>query len=271
LAQVEWSRLHRLMQHNCQSVSMGDPWHELLTHRNHLTSLLEAENRKTIQHSYKNCWQQCQICGCRDDAVFLQLSKGLLYARGRYAKDTDWNCKLQAMRIPHCSNCGTVTPKQEDGIIGCAKSLAYRYISDAPLTFTVTLQHCMCCGTDIASDAMACPHCGTTSPHGGFIEHPQFVTCSYCGTRVACDSGMCQSCGAIKFKQPSSCSDLGRRDFSKFACLSCGRHLAPDALFCVHCGISWPKNSHGSCELNEYHTVAEQQVLVRSYGWILDS
>jgi len=175
----------------------------------------------------------CQRCGSTSPAEMVPCPGDLSRSCGAPLRLTAWSTGLRALQTPHCPSCGTVTYAPMSGVLQQAQDLARWAVR-----WNVTLAPCACCSATIASDAIICPRCGTTSPRGGFVVQPRLQRCARCGAQVASDAGLCICCGTDAFR-PAGIFTRGPKDISLLGCTACGRLISADALLCVHCGASW--------------------------------
>lgn len=197
---------------------------------------VEHERARRIREEagvLKSEGHSCQRCGSTSPAEMVPCPANLTRSCGGALRLTAWSTGLRALQTPHCPNCGTVTYAPMSGVLQQAQDLARWAVR-----WNVTLAPCACCSATIASDAITCPRCGTTSPRGGFLVQPRLQRCARCGAQIASDAGLCISCGTDAFR-PAGIFTSGPKDISLLSCTACGRHISADALLCVHCGASW--------------------------------
>mmetsp|Transcript_21781 Transcript_21781/g.49577 ORF Transcript_21781/g.49577 Transcript_21781/m.49577 type:complete len:299 (+) Transcript_21781:55-951(+) len=216
----------------------GDAWIQLAKKRDALVHDLHVEHASRRSLQAKTSLEvagACQHCGVVGPLACVQCPQDLPHSDG-LGRLTSWGYSLLALRTPHCRSCCSIT---FDGSIGPVRALAMRVALGGGLVWDVTIEPCVSCRTALASDAMVCLHCGTTSPRGAFLQQPKLQRCARCGARVACDAGLCLDCGTRNFR-PAGFFSAGPSDLRMLECPSCGHDLAADAYLCVHCGASWP-------------------------------
>merc|ERR1712048_593011 len=214
-----------------------DPWGVLFKQRDALAHQLGAKHDAWFAEASHTALPKCQHCGTRGKPRAVLCPTDLPNSSGIVAISS-WACTLRALHVPHCQHCGSVTFAQASGPLPRVCDLRQRAAVGAPMAWSVKLQHCICCGHCVASDCLACPECGTTSPHGGYIVQPRLQRCARCGATVASDAGLCLSCCTANFRPPGFFR-AGPKDLRLIECPTCEHLLAADALLCVHCGSTW--------------------------------
>mmetsp|Transcript_107921 Transcript_107921/g.311010 ORF Transcript_107921/g.311010 Transcript_107921/m.311010 type:complete len:511 (-) Transcript_107921:22-1554(-) len=213
-----------------------DAWDAMLGQREGLADALEAAQcPKELQRPIR----RCHCCGSSSKPLALDIPTDLPRSGGLHAFSS-WGKALRALRTPHCPACGTVTPCLGTGPLGSACDLVRRLSAGAPLAWRADLLPCSCCRVSIASDAVLCPNCATTSPHGGYVLQPQLQRCARCGGLVASDAGACPSCSSTAYRHPGFLAPSGSNGVLQVPCLCCGRTISPDAQLCLQCGACWP-------------------------------
>lgn len=217
--------------------SGGRAWEALEARQRDLVEALESDWSRRLEKAPAEQTPKCQRCGVRGHPSTAPRRASL---RSCGPSVTSWACAIRALETPHCPSCGSTTPCPPHNSLACARDVARRRFLGR-----VTMMPCMCCGRHLASDAIVCVQCGTTSPRGGFLVQPQLQRCARCGALVASDAGLCTSCGTANFR-PAGLFSAGPSDLRLVGCPECGREIAADALLCVHCGTAWPQVVEGS-------------------------
>lgn len=230
-----------------------DPWNSLRLQCDALVEELEAE-RKVANRVLPRLEPStiCKCCGHIGDAVVVPCPPDITPSLWQCGTLSSWVCALRGLFTPHCASCGTVTVSQASGVLAKFADLRDRVAAGGPLAWHVELVSCACCGGPLASDAIFCVRCGTTSPRGGYVLKPRLQRCARCGAEVASDAGLCLMCGTACFRPPGFFS-AGPQDTQLVGCPGCGRFIAADALFCVHCG-----DAGSSMRAAEEEAVAEK-------------
>eukprot|EP00928_Gymnodinium_smaydae_P027381 TRINITY_DN21196_c0_g1_i2.p1 TRINITY_DN21196_c0_g1~~TRINITY_DN21196_c0_g1_i2.p1 ORF type:complete len:400 (-),score=48.06 TRINITY_DN21196_c0_g1_i2:11-1210(-) len=197
---------------------------------------------------------RCRQCGSRGLAGAMPIREDLPHPGSVLLQlpGSCWHHALRAMRTPHCSSCGTVSFAPVERAVDKVQQIVARARLAGQLRLNVELQPCACCRVKIASDALACPRCGTTSPRGGLLTQPRLQRCARCGGEVASDAGLCVHCGTATYT-PAGLFSSGPKDLRLVSCPDCGRLVAADALLCVRCGSSWHVPSALACSSGSGH------------------
>mmetsp|Transcript_7992 Transcript_7992/g.17813 ORF Transcript_7992/g.17813 Transcript_7992/m.17813 type:complete len:309 (+) Transcript_7992:64-990(+) len=230
-----------MVSHADDTSSNGDSWATLVRDRDlllHDLHVARASQRSQKLKEATKVISKCQHCGTEGPPVSVQCPLDLPRSDG-LGRFTSWGFCLRALRTPHCRSCCSVTPLAGRGPI---HSLVDRVALGAPLAWEVCILPCVCCSKPLASDAMACFHCGTSLPRGGLLQHGKLQRCARCGAGVARDAGLCLTCGTSNFR-PAGFFSAGPADIRLLDCPSCGHALSADAYLCVHCGDAWPAPS----------------------------
>lgn len=192
---------------------------------------------------------RCQRCFGEEGGTALPLPRNLPGCSGVNA-GSSWATMVRALRTPHCGRCGSISFSDDRGSFGAMRRIVLDAVASTTTVFNVALRPCSCCYAEVASDAIICVRCGTTSPRGGYVVTPSLERCQRCGVLVASDAGACFGCSTQNFRRSQSFFSLwpAAVDLRLFECPNCSHLLSSDALLCVHCGAVWLKHDKKETE-----------------------